>query len=127
MEDGIVELSGSSFINPLTTVYRENKEPHICIDARMVNNVVLPDRARAPPIDEMPSSFTDLNIRRVVIRLKRFYRSHWKQVPGSIPLSYLVLMSINFSAYLRWQLLCEVGRKFLEVTCVHSLPAMWMT
>ena len=57
MEDGILELSNSSFINPLTIVYRENKEPHICIDARRVNNVMLPDRARAPPIDEMLQQF----------------------------------------------------------------------
>jgi hypothetical protein len=57
MEDGILELSDSSFINPSTIVYRKNNEPCICIDARMVNNVMLPDRARAPPIDEMLQQF----------------------------------------------------------------------
>ena len=57
MEDGILELSDSSFINPLTIVYRENKELRICIDARRVNNVMLPDRARAPPIDETLQQF----------------------------------------------------------------------
>jgi hypothetical protein len=50
MEDGILELSDTSFINPLTIVYRENTEPHICIDARRVNN-------GAPPIDEMLQQF----------------------------------------------------------------------
>jgi hypothetical protein len=44
MEDGILELSDSSFINLLTTVHRENREPRICIDARRVNNVMLSDR-----------------------------------------------------------------------------------
>jgi hypothetical protein len=53
MKDEILELSESSFINPLTIVYRENKEPRICIDARRVNNVILPDRARASQIYEM--------------------------------------------------------------------------
>jgi hypothetical protein len=57
VEDGILELSDSSFINPLTIVYTENKEPRICIDARRVNNVMLPDRARAPPVDEMLQHF----------------------------------------------------------------------
>jgi len=57
MEDGILELSDSSFVNPLTIVYRENKEPRICIDARKVNKVTLPDQARAPPIDEMLQQF----------------------------------------------------------------------
>jgi hypothetical protein len=57
MEDGILKLSDSSFINPLTTVHQENKEPCICIDARKVNNVMLPDRARVPQIDEMLQQF----------------------------------------------------------------------
>jgi len=57
MEDGILELSDSSFINPLTIVYRKNKEPRICIDTMRVNNVMLPDRARAPPIDETLQQF----------------------------------------------------------------------
>ena len=58
MEGGILKLSDdTSFINPLTIVYRENTEPHVCIDARRMNNVVLPDRARAPPIDEMLQQF----------------------------------------------------------------------
>jgi len=57
MEGGVLELSDSTFINPLTIVYRENKKPHICIDARRANNVMLPDRARAPPIDEMLQKF----------------------------------------------------------------------
>jgi hypothetical protein len=56
-KDGTLELSDSSFINPLTTAYRENKEQCICIDARRVNNVMLPDRARVPPIDEMLQQF----------------------------------------------------------------------
>jgi len=69
MEDGILELSGSSFINPMMVVYRENKEPHICIYARRVNNVILPDRARAPPIDEMLQQFNGVKYtaKRVLI------------------------------------------------------------
>jgi hypothetical protein len=51
MEDRILDFSESSFINPLTIVYRENKEARICIDARRVNNVMLPEGARAPQIN----------------------------------------------------------------------------
>jgi hypothetical protein len=57
MEDGILELSESSFINPLTIVYWENKELRICIDAKRLNNVMLPDWARAPPMYEMLQQF----------------------------------------------------------------------
>jgi hypothetical protein len=38
-------------------VYWENKEPRNCIDAKSVNNVMLPVWARAPPIDEMLQQF----------------------------------------------------------------------
>ena len=44
VEDGILELSDSSFINLLTILYRENKELRICIDVIRVNKVMLPDR-----------------------------------------------------------------------------------
>ena len=57
MEDGILELSDSSFINPLTIVYWENKEQHICVEAKRVSKVMLPDWARAPPIHEMIQQF----------------------------------------------------------------------
>jgi len=66
MEDGILELSDSSFINPLTIEYRENKEPRICIAARRVNNVMLPDRARAPPIDEMLQQFHGVKYESII-------------------------------------------------------------
>jgi len=61
-EDWILELSDSSFINPLTIVYRENIEPRIYIDAKRVNNVMLPDRARVQSIDEMLQQFLSSKI-----------------------------------------------------------------
>jgi hypothetical protein len=75
MEDGILELSDSPFINPLTIVYRENKEPRICMDARRVNNIMLPNQARAPPINEMLQQFhgvkymTSLDLTSAVLQI----------------------------------------------------------
>jgi hypothetical protein len=51
MEDGLLDFSESSFTNPLTIVCREDKEARICIGARKVNNVMLPEGARAPKIN----------------------------------------------------------------------------
>jgi hypothetical protein len=56
-------------------VYGENREPRICIDARRVNNVMLPDRAREPPIDEMLQQFhgvkymTNLDLTSVFLQI----------------------------------------------------------
>jgi hypothetical protein len=43
IEDDILEISYSAFVNPLTVVPREGKVPRICVDARKVNSVTIPD------------------------------------------------------------------------------------
>jgi hypothetical protein len=57
LNDGIIELLSSSYINPLTIVMREGKSPRICVDARRVNTYMLPDRAKVPPIQELLQQF----------------------------------------------------------------------
>jgi hypothetical protein len=50
LEDGIIEPSTSSYINPLTVAIRPGKAPRICLDARRVNKHMAPDRTRVSPI-----------------------------------------------------------------------------
>jgi hypothetical protein len=52
LRDEILETSDSSFLNPLTIVYKENKQPRMCLDARKINSIMVPDRYRAPPLEE---------------------------------------------------------------------------
>jgi hypothetical protein len=47
-----IETSDSPFINPLTIVYKENKQPPVCLDVRKINSIMVPDRARALPLEE---------------------------------------------------------------------------
>jgi hypothetical protein len=51
--DGVLEVSNSSYVNPLTIATKEGRAPRICVDARKVNKYTLPDRVRAPPIQEL--------------------------------------------------------------------------
>jgi hypothetical protein len=53
LEDGIIEYSNSCHVNPLTVVFREGKSPRICVDARRVNQLTMPDHVRVPPIQEL--------------------------------------------------------------------------
>jgi hypothetical protein len=46
MKDDILEESHSSYLNPFTVVQREGKNPRICVDARILNQVMLPDRTK---------------------------------------------------------------------------------
>jgi hypothetical protein len=58
MEDGILELSNSPIINPLTVVQKEGKKVRICVDARKVNACTIPDRERTPPLPELLQVFS---------------------------------------------------------------------
>jgi len=113
MEDGILELSDSSFINPLTIVHQENKEPRFCIEARRENNVTLPDRVRTPPIDEMLQQFHGVKYMTSLDLTSAFLQIPLEASSRKYTVSYLILMSVNFSEDLserkiRWQLLCEI-------------------
>jgi hypothetical protein len=57
MADGVLEVSNSSYVNPLTMVTKEGGAPRICVDARKVNKYTLPDRVRAPPVQELLQQF----------------------------------------------------------------------
>jgi hypothetical protein len=49
MQDGLLELSKSHFVNPLTIVCKPGKI-QICIDARRINSIAIGDAERAQPI-----------------------------------------------------------------------------
>jgi hypothetical protein len=57
VKDDILEVSSSPILNPLTIVHREGKKIRICVDARKVNQYTLPDRERAPPMQELLQRF----------------------------------------------------------------------
>jgi hypothetical protein len=55
--DNILEISNSSFLNPLTIVNREGKKPRICVDARKINQFTIPDYERTSPLQELLQRF----------------------------------------------------------------------
>jgi hypothetical protein len=57
VRDDILELYQSDILNPLTVVPREGKKPHICVDARKVNQYTIPDYERTPPLQELLQRF----------------------------------------------------------------------
>jgi hypothetical protein len=62
IKDDILEISESPYINPVTVVHSEGKEPRLCIDARRVNKVTIPD-AREPRLyTNCSNDFMGLNL-----------------------------------------------------------------
>lgn len=57
LDDDILETCNSPFINPITIVYKEGRKPRLCIDARKINSVMVPDRERVYPIGELLQRF----------------------------------------------------------------------
>ena len=57
VKNGILEISHSPYINPLTIIQRKHKPVRICVDARQVNKQMVPDRAKPPPAHELLQRF----------------------------------------------------------------------
>jgi hypothetical protein len=53
INDDILEISYSHYVNPLTIIQRENKPARICVDARRVNKQMVPDRTKTLPTQEL--------------------------------------------------------------------------
>jgi len=57
LKDNILEESFSDYVNPLTLVERPGKGIRICIKARRVNALMIPDRVKADPTKELLQRF----------------------------------------------------------------------
>jgi hypothetical protein len=76
IQDDVLEISHSPYINPITIVYREGKSPRLCIDARRINSVTVPDRERTPPLHELLQRFhgakymTSIDLAQAFLQIK---------------------------------------------------------
>jgi len=57
IKNGILEISHSPYVNPLTIIQWKDKPIRICVDARQVNKQMVPDRAKTPPARELLQRF----------------------------------------------------------------------
>jgi len=57
LKDNILEESFSDYVNPLTLVERPGKGIRICIDARRLNALMIPDRVKVDPMKELLERF----------------------------------------------------------------------
>jgi len=55
--DGIISISGPSYLNPLTVDVRDGKIPRTCVNAGKINKCTLPDWATFPLIHELLQQF----------------------------------------------------------------------
>lgn len=56
---GVIERSDSPYNNPLVTVIKADGSIRLCLDARKLNNIILPTRDASPPIDDILAKFNN--------------------------------------------------------------------
>ena len=57
IKSGILEISHTPYVIPLTIIQRKDKPVRICVGARRVNKQMVPDRTKTPPAHELLQRF----------------------------------------------------------------------
>jgi hypothetical protein len=96
LQDNILEIRNSPFLNPLSVVYKEDKKIRIRVDARRVNQHTVPDRERTAPLQELLQKFEGAQF--MSTKLLRIYKFRCTETPGSTPHSCLIPRCTNTRA-----------------------------
>lgn len=57
LANGIIEKSSSPYVNPLVVVKKKDGHVRLCLDARKLNSLTIPEREEPPHIDELFRKF----------------------------------------------------------------------
>lgn len=55
VEDDVLEVSDSLYINPITVLHKVHKKPELCLDMHHVNSVMIPYHERTAPLHDYPN------------------------------------------------------------------------
>ena len=58
MEGDIIERSVSPYSNPLVVVIKKDGRVRLCLDARKINQIIIPDRESPEPINKIFQKFS---------------------------------------------------------------------
>ena len=58
LREGIIEKSTSPYSNPLVVVTKKDLSIRLCLDARQVNRIIVPDRESPEPVSEILQCFS---------------------------------------------------------------------
>lgn len=71
---GIIERANSPYINPLVTVIKKDGRVRLCLDARQINSVTVPDYEGPPPINEILANCGKMNIMSTIDLTSSFWQ-----------------------------------------------------
>lgn len=74
LEFGVIERANSPYINPLVTVIKKDGKVRLCLDARKLNSVTVPDFEGPPPINEILARCGQMNIMSTIDLTSSFWQ-----------------------------------------------------
>lgn len=76
---GIIERANTPYINPLVPVIKKNKSVRLCLDARRINNVTVPDYDGPSPINEILAKCGNIHIMSTIDLTSSFWQVPLRQ------------------------------------------------
>lgn len=74
LEYGVIERSSSPYINPLVPVLKKDKSVRLCLDARRINRVTVPDYEGPSPINEILAKCNNVRIMSTIDLTSSFWQ-----------------------------------------------------
>lgn len=62
IEWGVIERSSSPYFSPIICVKKSDGSIRLCLDARRINQIIIPARDLSPPLDELLARFHRKNV-----------------------------------------------------------------
>lgn len=94
LRHGIIEEATSPYINPLVVVIKKNKTVRLCLDARQLNKMLVPEHESPDPPESILQSFSNFNWLSTIDLVS----SYW-QVPLSVESRKYVAFKYNQRVY----------------------------
>lgn len=79
LDFGVIERANSPYINPLVTVIKKDGRVRICLDARRINSVTVPDFEGPPPINEILAQCKNMKVMSTIDLTSSFWQIPLKE------------------------------------------------
>ena len=79
LEFGIIERAHSPYIQPLVAVIKRDGRVRLCLDARKVNSITIPDYEGPPPINEILARCSNIKVMSTIDLANSFWQIPLKE------------------------------------------------
>ena len=74
LDYGVIERANSPYVQPLVTVIKRDGSVRLCLDARKVNSITIPDYEGPPPINEILARCSNIKVMSTIDLTNSFWQ-----------------------------------------------------